>query len=287
MLSLQSDVVRARFVLGLKTSRRPRHDGDRMDFGLKDKVALVTGSTSGLGLASAKALAAEGASVVLCGRRETLARDEAAKLPRAIGVGADITDPATPQRLMDATLEAFGRLDVLVGSTGGPTPGTAVDTAADAYDVALALLVKPMVRLVHLALPAMRERGWGRIVFVTSSAVREPIPMLVLSNSVRMAVHGFAKSLAKQVASDGVTVNCVMPGHISTDRTVQLAHATAEASGRSVDDVLTETTRRIPAGRSGDPAEFGAVVAFLCSEQASYLTGASIPVDGAALQSHW
>jgi 3-oxoacyl-[acyl-carrier protein] reductase len=258
-----------------------------LDYALDGKVALVTGSTSGLGLASAKALAAEGAAVVLCGRREDLAREEASKLQRAIGVGADITDPAAPQRLVDATLEAFGRLDILVGSTGGPTPGTALDVPADAYDGALALLVKPMVRLAHLVLPEMRKEGWGRIVFVTSTAVREPIPMLVLSNSVRMAVHGFAKSLAKQIASEGITVNCVMPGNIATDRTMQLARATAEASGRSVDEVRAETARRIPAGRSGDPAEFGAVVAFLCSRQASFVSGASIPVDGAALQSHW
>jgi 3-oxoacyl-[acyl-carrier protein] reductase len=258
-----------------------------LNFALADKVALVTGSTSGLGLASARAIAAEGASVVLCGRREDLAREEAARLPSAIGIGADITDPAAPQRLVDATLEAYGRLDILVGSTGGPTPGTALDVPADAYDDALALLVKPMVRLVHLVLPEMRKDGWGRIVFVTSSAVREPIPMLVLSNSIRMAVHGFAKSLAKQVASEGITVNCVMPGHITTDRTMQLARATAEATGRSVDEVRAETARRIPTGRSGDPAEFGAVVAFLCSQQASYVSGTSIPVDGAALQSHW
>ena len=258
-----------------------------MDLGLAGKVALVTGSTSGLGLASAQALAAEGAAVVLCGRREDLAREHASKLERAIGVGADITDPSAPQRLVDATLETFGRLDILVGSTGGPTPGTATDVAAEAYDDALALLVKPMVRLVHLTLPEMRKNAWGRIVFVTSSAVREPIAMLVLSNSVRMAVHGFAKSLSKQVASERITVNCVMPGHITTDRTVQLARATADATGRSISDVQAETARRLPAGRSGDPAEFGAVVAFLCSQQASYVSGASIPVDGAALGSHW
>jgi len=258
-----------------------------LDFELDGKVALVTGSTSGLGLASAKALAAEGASVVLCGRRADLARDEASKLPRALGIGADITDPGAPQRLVDATLDAFGRLDIVVGSTGGPTPGSALDIDADSYDDALALLVKPMVRLSHLAVPEMTKNEWGRIVFVTSSAVREPIPMLVLSNSVRMAVHGFAKSLAKQVASRGITVNCVMPGHITTDRTLQLARATAEASGRTAEEVLAETARRIPAHRSGDPAEFGAVVAFLCSRQASYVNGASIPVDGAALGSHW
>lgn len=258
-----------------------------MDLGLRGKVALVTGSTSGLGLASAKALAAEGASVVVCGRRRDLAEQEAAALPHAIGLEADLTHPDTPQILIDRTVEAFGGVDILVGSTGGPTPGTALETPADAYDDALDLLVKPMVRLAHLVVPHMRERGGGRIVFVSSTAVREPIPILVLSNAVRMAVHGFAKTLARQIASDGITVNLVLPGNIRTDRTVNLATAAADATGRSVDEVLAETAQGIPAGRSGDPAEFGAVVAFLCSEQASYVTGSSIAVDGGALRSHW
>src|SRR5690242_4818544 len=130
-----------------------------MDLGLSGKVALVTGSTSGLGLASAKALAAEGASVAICGRRRDLAEREASSMPRAIGLEADITDPDAPRRLVDATVDAFGPIDILVGSTGGPTPGTALDVAADAYDSALDLLVKPMVRLAHLVLPSMRERG--------------------------------------------------------------------------------------------------------------------------------
>ncbi len=258
-----------------------------MDLGLNGKVALVTGSTSGLGLASARALAAEGASVVICGRRADLAEREAAALPSSIGIEADLTHPDTPQLLVDRTLEAFGGIDILVGSTGGPTPGSALDTPADAYDDALDLLVKPMVRLSHLVIPEMRKRGSGRIVFVSSTAVREPIPILVLSNAVRMAVHGFAKTLARQVASDGITVNLVLPGNVRTDRTLQLANAAAAASNRDVEEVLAETARGIPAGRSGDPAEFGAVVAFLCSTQAAYVTGTSIPVDGGALRSHW
>lgn len=258
-----------------------------MDLGLEGKVALVTGATSGLGLASATALAGEGVSVALCGRREQLAKDEASALPSAIGIGADLTDPATPQRLVDQTLSAFGRLDILVGSTGGPPPGTALDTPAEAYDSALDLLVKPMVRLAHLVIPHMRERKWGRIVFVTSVAVREPVPMLTLSNSVRMAVHGFAKTIARQVAAEGITVNCVMPGRIATDRVASLDRAAAEASGRSVEDVQGIARRSIPAGRYGDPAEFGAAVAFLCSHPASYVTGASVPVDGGATSSHW
>ncbi len=258
-----------------------------MDLGLQGKIALVTGSTSGLGLASAKALAAEGVSVVISGRRGDLAQKEAAELPSAIGVQADITQADAAQRLVDATLEAFGGIDIFVGSTGGPTPGPALETPADAYDGALDLLVKPMVRLSHLVVPEMRKRGAGRIVFVSSTAVREPIPVLVLSNSVRMAVHGFAKTLARQVARDGITVNLVLPGHITTDRTVSLATAAAEASGRTVEEVLTDTGRAIPAGRSGDPGEFGAVVAFLCSQQAAYVTGTSVPVDGGALSGHW
>ncbi len=258
-----------------------------MDLGLDGKVALVTGATSGLGLASAKALAAEGVAVVICGRRGDLAEAEAAALPKAIGLQADITHPDVPQRLVEQTLEAFGRLDILVGSTGGPTPGTAMDTPAEAYDEALALLVKPMVRLSHLVVPGMRDAGFGRIVFVTSTVVREPVPMLVLSDSVRMAVHGFAKTLAKQVASDGITVNCVLPGRIATDRLASLDKAVADASGRSIEEVRSTGARSIPAGRYGEPAEFGAAVTFLCSQQASYITGASLPVDGGSTAGHW
>jgi len=258
-----------------------------VDLGLAGKVALVTGSTSGLGLASAKALAAEGVSVAICGRRADVAKREADAMPRAIGFEADITDPDAPRRLVDATNEAFGPIDIFVGSTGGPAPGTALDVGADDYDAALDLLVKPMVRLSHLVLPSMRERRFGRIVFVTSSTVREPVPMLVLSNSVRMAVHGFAKSLAHHVASDGVTVNCVLPGRIATDRVASLDRATADATGRSIEDIRESARRSIPTGRYGEPDEFGSVVAFLCSAQAAYVSGASVPVDGAAARSHF
>jgi 3-oxoacyl-[acyl-carrier protein] reductase len=258
-----------------------------VDLGLAGKTALVTGATSGLGLASAKALAAEGVRVALCGRRGDLAEREASALGDAIGIEADLTDPQAPQRVVDTTVDRLGPIDILVGSTGGPPPGTALDTPAEAYDGALDLLVKPMVRLSHLVVGHMRASGWGRIVFVTSTVVREPAVMLVLSDSVRMAVHGFAKTLSKQVARDGITVNCVLPGRIATDRVASLDAAAAQASGRDVADIQQAARRTIPVGRYGDPHEFGATVAFLCSQQAAYITGASLPVDGGATAGHF
>lgn len=258
-----------------------------MDLGLDGKVALVTGSTSGLGLASAQALAAEGASVVICGRRGETATEEAEKLPSARGLEADLTDPEAPERLVTETVEAFGGLDILVGSTGGPPPGTALGTDPDDYDAALDLLIKPMVRLAHLVVPRMRERGGGRIVFVGSATLREPNPMLALSNSVRMAVQGFAKTLSKEVAADGITVNCALPGRIATDRVASLDRSMAEAQDRSLEEVRERNEKGIPVGRYGQPAEFGALVAFLCSEQAAYLTGAAVPMDGGVLSGHW
>lgn len=258
-----------------------------MDLGLGGKVALVTGSTSGLGLATARTLAAEGASVVICGRRGETATEEAEKLPSARGLEADLTDPAAPERLVSGAVEAFGGLDILVGSTGGPPPGTALGTEVDDYDAALDLLVKPMVRLAHLAVPRMRERGGGRIVFVGSATLREPNPMLALSNSVRMAVQGFAKTLSKEVAGDGITVNCALPGRIATDRVASLDRSMAEAQGRSAEEVRERNEKGIPVGRYGQPAEFGALVAFLCSEQAAYLTSAAVPMDGGVLSGHW
>lgn len=253
-----------------------------MDLGLRGKSALVTGSTSGLGLACATALANEGVHVTITGRRSGLVQQEAKKLGGS-GIHADLTAPETPRILLDKT----GPVDILVVSTGGPSPGRALDVEPEAYEQALALLVTPVVRLTHLVVGHMQEQKWGRIVFVTSTAVREPIEILVLSNSVRSAVHGFAKSLARQVASDGVTVNCVMPGRIATDRVASLDGAAAEANETSVEEIRRRAEQNIPAGRYGDPAEFGATVAFLCSRQAAYINGASIPVDGASLSSHF
>lgn len=251
-----------------------------MDLGLTGRTALVAASTGGLGLAIARALAAEGANVVISGRREQAALEEANRLPRAIGVGVDLTAPDGPARLCDAAEAAFGPVDVLVLNSGGPRPGAAADTTPEDLAAAADLLLHPLQRLVQRTLPGMRERGWGRILAVGSSGVQQPIPDLALSNALRGAVAGLLKTLAAETASDGVTVNMLLPGRIATDRVAGLDAAKAEREGSTPDTVREQSQASIPAGRYGRPEEFGAVAAFLCSVPASYVTGSQIRVDG-------
>jgi 3-oxoacyl-[acyl-carrier protein] reductase len=251
-----------------------------MDLGLNGKVALVLGSTAGLGRASAEALAAEGAHVVVVGRRRELVDELAAALPSAAGVVADLTEPGAPQRIAAAAREAFGRVDVLVLNGGGPPPGTADAFDADTAQAAVDLLLKQHVALVTELLPAMREAGWGRIVAIGSSGVQQPIPTLTASNVGRAALAAYLKTLAGAVAADGVTVNMVLPGRIDTDRVAQLDQAAAERTGRTREEARTSAEGTIPAGRYGRPAEFGAVVAFLAGEPAAFVTGEQVRVDG-------
>ncbi|WP_194915862.1 SDR family oxidoreductase [Catenulispora rubra] len=251
-----------------------------MDLGLDGRVALVCSSTSGLGEAIARALAAEGAEVVVTGRRGERARAIAGELPKATGVQADLFDPQGPENLLRACQEAFGPPDILVLNGPGPGPGriTAVEHAE--LDRAFTALVTVHHRLLTLALPAMRERRWGRVLAVGSSAVVAPIPDLALSGVGRSALASYLKSLAAEVAADGVTVNMLLPGRVDTDRVRAVDAARAAKSGRTPEQVKQESLAGIPAGRYGDPAEFGAVAAFLCSRQAAYLTGAAVPCDG-------
>jgi 3-oxoacyl-[acyl-carrier protein] reductase len=251
-----------------------------MDLGLNGKVALVLGSTAGLGRASAEALAAEGAHVVVVGRRQELVDDLAASLPSAAGLVADLTEPGAPQRIAAAAREAFGRVDVLVLNGGGPPPGTADAFDADAAQAAVDLLLKQHVALVGELLPAMREAGWGRIVAIGSSGVQQPIPTLTASNVGRAALAAYLKTLAGAVAKDGVTINMVLPGRIDTDRVAQLDQAAAERTGRTPEEARTSSEATIPAGRYGRPAEFGAVVAFLAGVPAAFVTGEQVRVDG-------
>lgn len=257
-----------------------------MDLGLAGRTAVVLASTGGLGLASAQMLGNEGANVVITGRRGELAAAEASLLPSAIGVGADLTDPATPQRVMNTALRVFGQVDILVWNSGGPPHGTATEVQAEDLSEAAALLISPFVRFIDLALPAMRSRGWGRIVAIGSSGVEQPIPNLALSNILRPAVAGLCKTLSAEVAADGVTVNMVLPGRIATDRVAEGDQRNAERQGISVEEVVRRSLGSIPAGRYGDADEFGSMVAFLCSERASYVTGTRIRVDGGYIRSH-
>lgn len=257
-----------------------------MDTGLKGRTAVVPGASSGLGLAVARALAAEGANVVLGGRRGELVREEASKLPSAVGVEVDLTDPGATDALISAAQDHYGPVDVLVLNGGGPPPGVAVDFTPEQLTDAVALLVQPHQRLVRAVLPGMRERGFGRIVAIGSSGVQAPLERLVASNAARAALAGYLKTLATEVAADGVTVNMVLPGRIATDRTTAIDKATAERTGTTPEASRARSEATIPAGRYGTPDEFAAVVTFLASGAASYVTGEQIRCDGGLVRAH-
>lgn len=251
-----------------------------MDLGLNGRTALVCASTDGLGEAIARALGAEGANVVVSGRRGKRAREVAAELPSAVGVEADLLAEGGPAALYEAAVDAFGGVDVLVLNGPGPAPGRAVDVTEEGIDDSFRRLLVPHRTLVSLALPRMRDQRWGRVLAVGSSGVVEPLANLVLSNIGRAALAGYLKTLAAEVAADGVTVNMLLPGRIATQRVAQLDQAAAERSGSTAKEVADSAAAAIPAGRYGDPAEFGAVGAFLCSAQASYVTGTAVRCDG-------
>ncbi|MDB4887272.1 MAG: Polyketide synthase/Fatty acid synthase [Gemmatimonadetes bacterium] len=261
-----------------------------MDLGLKDKVALVAASSRGLGRAVAEELAREGARLVLCARggealRETadaIRRDHGAQV---VDVEADVADAASRERVVAAAMAAFGRVDVLVTNGGGPPAGPFEAHSAEAWAEAVRQNLTSVVELTRAVLPGMKARRWGRIINVTSIAVKQPVDNLILSNSVRAAVTGFARTLANEVAAFGITVNNVMPGYTRTQRVVDLAARNATLRDSTPEQEQRVWEQQIPMGRLGEPAEFGAMVAFLASERASYTTGASIPVDGGWIKS--
>jgi 3-oxoacyl-[acyl-carrier protein] reductase len=246
-----------------------------MDLGLRGRTALVCASTAGLGRATAEALAAEGARVVISGRRAELAAEIAAALPGAESVPCDVTEPGAAARLVEAATAKLGLpIDIAVLNGPGPKPGAAAEVSADDMRAAIESLLVFQQELVAAVLPGMRERIFGRIVAIGSTSVAEPIAGRALSSIGRSALAAYLKTLAAEVAVDGVTVNLVLPGRIDTDRVRQLDAAMGGA------DSAARQAAAIPAGRYGDPAEFGAVAAFLCSRQAGYVTGSAIRVDG-------
>jgi NAD(P)-dependent dehydrogenase (short-subunit alcohol dehydrogenase family) len=261
-----------------------------MDLGLDGNVAVLTASSSGLGKASAEALVAEGVDVVINGRdeqrlesaRETVA---AAGDGRVVAVQADITDPDAPGELVEAAVDEFGRLDHVVTSAGGPAPGSFLDTTDEDWYEAFDLLVMSVVRLVRAAAPHLREAE-GSVVTITSQSVKEALDQLVLSNAVRMSVIGLEKTLSKELAPE-VRANAVLPGSHETARMEELIGDMVDRGDvDSYEEGAAQWGESIPADRMGQPRELGDVVAFLCSDRASYLSGAAVPVDGGASASN-
>ena len=256
-----------------------------MNLGLDDKVALVCGASRGLGLAIAKDLSAEGASLALCSRdAERLGAATRDLGPDVHAIPADLAVAGEPTRVVEATLERFGRLDVLVTNTGGPPAGTHDTLTLEDWDAATALLLRSTVELASAALPGMKERGWGRILAVTSVAVKQPVDNLILSNSLRAAVTGYAKTLAREVASQGITVNTILPGYTATERVTELNRANADREGVDVEEVEARLVGSIPLGRLAEPEEFAALAVFLASQRAGYITGGAFAVDGGWLR---
>lgn len=243
-----------------------------MELGLTGRRALVTGASSGLGLACAQALAAEGARVALVARSaERLEAAAGACSGDVVTVVGDVGDVDGVTDMVGAAEAALGGIDILIANAGGPPVGNFTETDLDAYEPALRLNLLSTVALCKATVPAMQARRWGRVMAITSIAVREPIDRLILSNTARAGVTGFLKTLAREVAGDGVTVNSLQPG----------LHATGRLLSVYGDD-LDNVRAGIPAGTLGDPADFGRLAAFLCSDSAKFLTGAAIPVDGGA-----
>jgi 3-oxoacyl-[acyl-carrier protein] reductase len=253
-----------------------------MDLGLDGTAAIVGGASAGMGFAIAQALAAEGCSVTMCARGEERLGESAARIPGGLAVAGDVRDPAVLARLVHETVAARGRLDIVVNNAGGPPPGTFDSTPDEAWADAFELSLRSVLRLTRLALPHLRASGRGRIVNITSWSVREPIPNLILSNTVRPGVVGWAKSLAHEVGRDGITVNTIAPGKVATGRMRELWEARPDPAAAEAEDIAS-----IPVGRMGQPDEIAAAVAFLCSERAGYISGVVLPVDGGALRGVW
>lgn len=256
-----------------------------MDLLLHDKIALVTAASKGLGQAVALRLAQEGARIAICARGGGSLREAAAKIEAETGheplaLPADVSDPSAADALVRATVERFGRLDILVINAGGPPPGQFLDLSPKDWGDAIQLTLMSAVRLCYAAAPLMKEQGAGSILAMTSITVKQPLPNLILSNSLRLGVTGLVKTLADEMAPFGIRVNSICPGWTRTARVDQLLHDRAARNGTTPEEEAVKIAAAIPLGRMGRPEEFAAAAAFLVSKAASYITGVSLLVDG-------
>jgi 3-oxoacyl-[acyl-carrier protein] reductase len=256
-----------------------------MEYGLKNKVALVAASSRGLGKAVAWVLAREGTKLVICARNKKTLEETADEILMETGVtvfplAMDLSDPERIDWLVTETMDLFGKVDILVTNAGGPPSGSLDELDDNQWKKSIDLTLMSVVRLTKAVIPAMKEQNWGRIIHMASVTVKQPVPGMLLSNTIRPAVIGFSKSIAEEVAGYQITVNAVCPGHFSTNRLRELMENKAQQSNISVKQIENELIDQVPLRRIGDPEEFGNLVAFLASEKAGYLTGATIQIDG-------
>lgn len=256
-----------------------------MDLGLKDKIALVTGSSKGLGYATALQLAKEGCKVAINGRDEARIKNAAENIEKetgsqVIGLAGDASLPDVPAKLIQQTVDAFGGLDILITNTGGPQPGSIDSLDEDAWQKGIDLCFMAHVRLIKSALPYLRKSDAASILTVTSLTVKQPLPNLLISNSVRTATVGLTKSLALELGKEGIRINSILPGWTETERVTELMNARVIANNSTLEEEARRQAAEIPLGRMGQPAEFANAAVFLVSPAASYITGTMLNVDG-------
>ncbi len=256
-----------------------------MDLKLENKSVLVTAGSKGIGLATARGFYDAGARVAICGRSQENLDAAAALMPDCLAITGDVSKAEDIDRIVASASGKFGGIDILVNNAGGPPPGLFVDLDDADWAKAVELTLMSVVRATRLVLPHMQAQKWGRIITISSSGVKQPVPGLTLSNSIRMAVLGWAKTLANQVGPDNILVNTVCPGFTNTDRVTQILESQSAASGKTTEEIAKGIAAHIPLQRIGQPEEIANLAVFLGSEAASYITGTAIQVDGGSVQS--